>query len=163
MPTPDDLKARLWKALRSDMTVMLGLAGGEHGHARPMTAQIEDRDHGPLWFFTAKDSDLVQKLQGGSKDAAAQFVSKGHDLWASINGALTEDTDPAVVDRLWNSHVAAWYEQGRNDPKVALLRFDPREAEIWLDASSIVAGVMVALGLGDPKENAADKVATVRL
>ena len=163
MPTPEDLKARLWKALRSDMTVMLGLVGGEHGHARPMTSQIEDGDHGPLWFFTSKDNALVEKLAGGSQDSAAQFVSKGHDLWASIEGTLTEHTDPAVVDRLWNAHVAAWYEHGKEDPKLALLRFDPQKAEIWRDASSIVAGAMVALGISDPKESYTDNVATVRL
>ena len=145
MPTPDELKARLWKALRSDMTVMLGLVGGEHGHARPMTSQIEEGDHGPLWFFTSRDNALVEKLAGGSQDSAAQFVSKGHDLWA------------------WNAHVAAWYEHGKDDPKLALLRFDPQKAEIWLDASSIVAGAMVALGISDPKESYKDNVATVRL
>ena len=163
MPTPDELKARLWKALRSDMTVMLGLAGGEHGHARPMTAVIEDGDDGPLWFFTSRDNGLLEKLGGGPQEAAAQFVSKGHDLWASIGGTLRENTDRTVVDRLWNSHVAAWYEQGKDDPKLALMCFDPQKAEIWLDASSIVAGAMVALGLSDPKESYKDNVATVRL
>ena len=163
MSTPEDLKARLWKALRSDMTVMLGLVGGEHGHTRPMTAQIEDGDSGPLWFFTSKDSALVQKLAGGTQDAAAQFVSKGHDLWASIEGCLTENTDPAVVDRLWNSHIAAWYKDGKDDPDLALLRFDPQKAEIWKDGSSLVAGIMTTLGLADPQESYKDNVATVRL
>ena len=163
MPTPDELKARLWKSLRSDMTVMLGLVGGEHGHTRPMTSQVEEGDHGPLWFFTSKDSALVQKLAGGTQDASAQFVSKGHDLWASIEGTLTENTDRAVVDRLWNSHIAAWYKDGKDDPKLALLRFDPHKAEIWKDGSSLVAGVMTALGLADPKESYKDNVATVRL
>ena len=164
MPTPDELKARLWKALRSDMTVMLGLVGGEHGHTRPMTSQIEEGDRGPLWFFTSKDNALIKKLgSGGAQDAGVQFVSKGHDLWASIEGTLREDTDRAVVDRLWNPHVAAWYEHGKDDPKLALLRFDPQKAEIWLDASSIVAGAMVTLGISDPKESYKDNVATVRL
>lgn len=163
MPTPDDLKARLWKALRSDMTVMLGLAGGEHGHTRPMTAILEDGDSGPVWFFTSTDNALVKKLSGGAQDAAVQFVSKGHDIWASIEGTLAEDTDSAVVDRLWNAHVAAWYEDGKDDPKLALLRFDPDKAEVWLDASSIVAGAMVALGISDPKESYKDNVATVQL
>lgn len=27
MPTPDELKTRFWKSLRSDMTLMLGLDG----------------------------------------------------------------------------------------------------------------------------------------
>ncbi len=46
-----DLEKRFWKALRSDMTLMLGLDGVEDGHARPMTAQCEEEDRGPIWFF----------------------------------------------------------------------------------------------------------------
>jgi len=160
LPTPDELEARLWTSLRSDMTVMLGLVSGEHGHTRPMTALIEDGDHGPLWLFTAQDNALVEKLVGGSQDAAAQFVPKGHDLWASIEGTLTEHTDPAIVDRLWGSRVAAWYEDGKDDPKLDLLRSDPQKAEIWLDASSIVAGAMVVLGISESKESYKDNVAT---
>jgi hypothetical protein len=41
VPTPQELEQRFWKALKSDMTVMLGLDGVEDGHARPMTAQLE--------------------------------------------------------------------------------------------------------------------------
>lgn len=162
MSTPEDLKARLWKALRSDMTVMLGLAGAERGHTRPMTAVIEDGQDGPIWFFTSRDNAMVEKLAGGAQDAGAQFVSKGHDLWASIEGRLAEHTDPAVVDRLWNRYIAAWYE-GKDDPNLVLLRFDPQRAEIWKDGSSLVAGVMMTLGHGDPKESYKDNVAKVQL
>jgi hypothetical protein len=51
MPTPQQLEEKFWKALKSDMTVMLGLDGVEDGHARPMTAQLEHDDRGPIWFF----------------------------------------------------------------------------------------------------------------
>ena len=64
MPTPAEIEARFWKALKSDMTMMLGLDGIEDGHARPMTAQL-DGERGPIWFFTAKDNAIVQKLGHG--------------------------------------------------------------------------------------------------
>ena len=47
-------------------------------------------------------------------------------------------------------------------PKLALLRFDAERAEIWLDASSLVAGIKMLLG-ADPKEDYKDKVAEVNL
>lgn len=160
MPTPDELKNRFWKALRSDMTMMIGLDGVEDGHARPMTAQIEG-DCGPIWFFTATDNSLVMRAAGGGR-AIATFTSKGHDLFATIHGHLSVDTDSAVVDRLWNRFVAAWYEGGKDDPKLALLRLDPERAEIWLDASSIVAGIKMLLG-ADPKADYQENVAKVEL
>jgi hypothetical protein len=58
--------------------------------------------------------------------------------------------------------VAAWFEGGKTDPKLALLRLDAERAEIWGDASSIVAGVKLLLGV-DPKKDYRDKVAEVPL
>jgi general stress protein 26 len=160
MPTPQELEAKFWKALKSDMTMMLGLDGVEDGHARPMTAQVEG-NHGPIWFFAGKDNALVQRLQDGNR-AIATFTSKGHDLFATVHGSVRMDNDRAVIDRLWNRFVAAWYPGGKDDPNLALLRLDPEGAEIWLDASSMMAGIKMLLG-ADPKKEFQDNVAKVSL
>ncbi len=160
MPTPAELEAKFWKALHSDRTMMLGLDGVEDGHARPMTAQAEG-DQGPIWFFGARDSDLVHRLAEGNR-AIATFVDKGHDLFATVHGRLSLCEDRAVIDRLWNPFVAAWYEGGREDPKVALLCLDTEKAEIWLNENSVFAGIKTLLGI-DPKQDYRDKVAEVPL
>jgi general stress protein 26 len=160
VPTPQELEAKFWKSLRSDMTMMLGLDGIDDGHARPMTAQVEG-DHGPIWFFTARDNGIVRNLGTGGR-AIATFSSKGHDLFATVHGGLRLDNDRATIDRLWNRFVAAWYEGGKDDPKLALLRLDPERAEIWLDASSIMAGIRIMLG-ADPKREYKENVAKVAL
>lgn len=160
MPTPRELEAKFWKALRSDMTMMLGLNGVDEGHTRPMTAQVEG-DHGPIWFFTSKDNLIVQQLSSWSR-AVATFASKGNDLFATVHGGLSLDNDRAVIDRLWNRYIAAWYEGGKDDPKLALLRLDPERAEIWLDGSSLVAGIKLLLGV-DPKKDYKDSVAELEL
>ncbi|MDB5569601.1 MAG: ral stress protein [Hyphomicrobiales bacterium] len=160
MSTPQELEQKLWKSLKSDRTVMLGLNAVEGGHARPMTAQIEG-DHGPIWFFASRDSELVQKLSGASA-ATATFASKGHDLFAAIHGALSLHNDRATIDRLWNPHVAAWYEGGKDDPLLALLRLDAERAEIWEDGSSLLAGIKTLLGF-DPKKDYGSNTADVSL
>jgi hypothetical protein len=48
------------KALRSDMTVMLG-PGVEEGHSRPMTAQLEKKGHPVHLVFRSKDTELVTR------------------------------------------------------------------------------------------------------
>ncbi|MGE0238451.1 MAG: pyridoxamine 5'-phosphate oxidase family protein [Parvibaculaceae bacterium] len=161
MATEQELRDKLWKALRSDMTVMLGLTGVADGDARPMTAQLEDDTYGPIWFFTAKDTEIMRRISGKHR-AMATFASKSHDLFATIHGALIVDTDRKVIDRLWNPFVAAWFEKGKDDPKLALLRFDPERAEVWVDASSFLAGVKLLLGF-DPKKDYRDKTGEVRL
>lgn len=151
MPTPQELEDKLWKSLKSDMTVMLGLMGPKDSHKRPMTAQVEEGSTA-IWFFSAKGTELVDALETGGGTAQATYASKGHDIFACIDGELTLDNDRAVIDRLWNAHVAAWYEGGRDDPKIALLRFDPAHAEIWEDGSSLIAGIKSLFGK-DPKKD----------
>jgi general stress protein 26 len=132
------LTTKLWKALKSDMTVMLGLSGVDEGHSQPMTAQLDDESErgGPIWFFTAKDTDLV--------------------------GAMVRDQDRATIDRLWNRFVAAWFEGGKEDPKLQLLRFEPEQGQVWLNEHSLFAGIKLLLGR-DPKAEYKDKVGEVRL
>jgi general stress protein 26 len=162
MPSDEEIEAKFWKALRSDRTIMLGLDGVEDGHARPMTAQVDgDEDRGPLYVFTSKDNRILELLPKNNR-AIATFVSKGHDVWATIHGSVSVDNDRATIDRLWNPYVAAWYEHGKDDPKLALLRIDIEKAEIWLDGSSLVAGVKALLGV-DPKQDYKDKIAEVTL
>lgn len=79
-----------------------------------------------------------------------------------MNGTLHVDTDRAVVERLWNPFVAAWFEDGKDDPKLCLLRFDADKAEIWLGDSSLLAGIRMLFG-ADPKKEYKDKVAEVSL
>ena len=162
MPTPQELEAKLWDAIRSDRTVMLGLDAVEGGHARPMTAQREEDDlRGVLWFFTSTDNALVRSLDGAGRGHVS-FVAKDHDLFASIGGTLQRDDDRATIDRLWNPFVAAWYEGGKDDPKLVLLRFDSDHAEIWENASSLLTGIKLLFG-ADPKRDYQDKVARIDL
>ena len=162
MDTKTEIAGKFWKALRSDRTVMVGLVGVEEGHTQPMTALVDgDVDAGPVWIFSARDVNLVKTLNGRTP-AVMHFASKGHELFASIHGDLAVDNDPAVIDRLWNPFVAAWYEDGKRDPKLRLLRFDPGRGQVWLNENSVFSALKLMLGR-DPKEEYKDKVAEVSL
>jgi general stress protein 26 len=160
MPSPSELKDKFWDALKSDMTVMLALLGSRDVRPHPMTALMEG-ETGPIWFFTSTETEMAQTLNG-SQRAMFSFASKGHALFASIEGMIQLDNDRAVIDRLWNPYIAVWFEGGKDDPKLALLRFDPGHAEIWLDEKSLFAGIKLMLG-ADPKKDYQDKVAEVDL
>lgn len=161
MTTPPELEAKLWKALKSDRTVMLRLEEDGGGAAQPMTVQFEgEAERGPIYIFTAKDTDLVEAL-GGRNRAQIVFASKGHDLFATITGELVADNDRALIDRLWNPFVAAWFEGGKDDPNLQLLRFEPSEAQIWENENSVFAGLRLLLGR-EPKQDYQDKTADVR-
>jgi general stress protein 26 len=136
-----EIEERLWKAVEANhRTGMLGVNGDGH-HFQPMTAFIE-RETNQIWFFAHNDSDLALAAEGG---AEATYIVQTDDLWACIDGRLTADHDQARIDRFWNVHVAAWYPQGKEDPRLTLLRFDGADAGVWLsDAGPMKYAIEVA-------------------
>jgi general stress protein 26 len=139
MTNEREVLERFWDELKHSPFLMLGIEGARDGATQPMTAAFEDQDReaGLLWIFTAKDHDLTRAM-GQSDRAIAAYSAKGHDLFASLRGTLQIVNDPATIDRLWSPIVAEWYE-GKNDPKLALVRFQVEDAKVWL---SDVAGFL---------------------
>jgi general stress protein 26 len=131
-----EIEEKFWSELESSPFIMLGIEGARDGATQPMTVQFEDqdRDSGTLWIFTAKDHDRTRAM-GQSNRAIGSYSAKGHGLFASLRGTLQIANDRATIDRLWNPVVAEWYE-GKDDPKLALVRFDVEDAKIWLSTVS---------------------------
>lgn len=162
MPNETEIRDRFWKELKSERTIMLGIDGQPGGGMQPMTALVEEEEGGPLWIFTSKDTDLAKALAGDGQAAHAIFTGKKHDLFANVSGRLVLDNSRAMIERLWNPWVAAWFEGGKDDPKLCLLRFDAEHAKIWLNATPLGAAIEWLLRR-DPKESYRDKVAEVAL
>ena len=125
MADATQLKHDLWTRMSKSPFVMVGLTeGGEH--SEPLTAQLDKDQVDTLWFFIGRDNRLAK---GGS--AMAQFVSKGHDYFACLSGEARVDNDRAMIDKLWSNAADAWFPGGKDDPNLALLRFDVDSAELW--------------------------------
>ena len=160
-----------WKAIDDSPFMMLGLEGVEDDQTRPMSVQVDvpqdgDKDDGgQIYFFASKTDGVGQKVKGANR-AVATFSAKDHTLFAHVHGSLTEHNDRAVINRLWNPFVAAWYKDGKNDPDLQLLRFDTESATIWEAAkgSTLKAAALEALFNVDPgKEHSKDHKADVTL
>ena len=155
-----EIEARFWKDLKASPFVMLGLDGARDGHTQPMAAKTEG-DSGPIWFFTTKDNTLVEAM-AQSHRAIATYTAKGHDLFASIHGTLVVDNDRSTIDRLWDGHTEAWFDGGKDDPRLCLIRLDTDRAELWKGGSSFGAAITRLFG-ADPKESYKDNIAKVTL
>lgn len=155
------LREKFLHELGSSPFMMLGLAGVDDSFTRPMTAQL---DGDTIYFFADNSEDLVKGLQG-PKRAIATYASKGHDLFASVHGKLVLDNDRAVIDRLWNPIIASWFEGGKDDPKLALVRFDAESADVWEAnlGSTLKAAVLNMLGRDPGKDAQQEKRAEVAL
>lgn len=133
------LKNDLWKKMADSPFVMLGLQDGEH--SIPLTAQLDKDQVDTLFFFVGKDNRVAK---GGP--AMAQFVAKGHDYFAGLAGTARVDNDFAMIDKLWNKQVEAWFPGGKDDPNLALLRFDIDSAELWETDMSITGKLKMLFG-----------------
>ena len=127
-----DPRGAVFSVLDGVRAGMLGLTAGGEGF-QPMT-HFADAGPGVIWFISSTDTALVQSL-GMGEDAEYVVISDDHDAHLSLRGKLYQLHDEAKLDELWNPVVSAWFEGGRDDPRLALLRFDPEVADIW--ASSI--------------------------
>jgi len=120
-----ELKRHLWSKLEQGPFIMLGLSE-PRTHAEPLTAQLDPDQVDRIYFFIGKDNRLSR---GGP--AMGQFVSKGQDYFACLAGTVAVDNDRSIIDKLWNKQAEAWFPGGKDDPNLALLRFDIDEAELW--------------------------------
>ncbi|MEO5493789.1 MAG: pyridoxamine 5'-phosphate oxidase family protein [Sphingomonas sp.] len=139
MADTHEIKQHFWKKLADSPFVMIGLDDGRH--SEPLTAQLDEDQVDTLFFFIGKDN----RLAGGGQ-AMAQFVSKGHDFFACLSGTARVDNDFGMIDKLWNKQVEAWFPGGKDDPNLALLRFDIDDAEMWETDMSLAGKVKMLFG-----------------
>ena len=165
------LTKAFWKAIDDSPFIMLGLVGVEDDQTRPMTAQVDvpeggdDEVGGPIYFFASKSDGVGHNLTGSAR-AVAAYADKGHTLFAHVHGTLSASNDRAVIDRLWNPLVAAWYKDGKNDPDLQLLRFETEHATIWeadKGATLKAAALKALFNVDAGKEHSQDHKADVAL
>jgi general stress protein 26 len=138
MADTQEIKRTFWIKLADSPFVMFGVDGA---HAEPLTAQLDDDQVDTLYFFIGKDN---RAAKGGP--AMVQFVAKGHDFFACLSGTARIDNDFAQIDKLWSKQVEAWFPGGKDDPNLALLRFDIDSAEMWETDISLAGRVKMLFG-----------------
>lgn len=145
---PAQVEEKMWKAIGDDRLGMLGLTGPDAGHFQPMSSYHEEETH-TLFFFSYSDNKLAGPLSDGkSEDAMFHFVDKDRQVWACVMGTLSAGRDQARIDKFWDGQARAWFAEGKDDPKLTLLKFEPREAEVWINEQGLVR-----YGLGVLKAN----------
>ena len=135
----EELKEKFWKTLSDSPFVMLEL-DGEPDTAAPMTAQLDKDANHAIWFFTSKDNRFAA---GGP--ATATYSGKGHELHARFAGVLTEETDAARKDAMWNNFVEAWFPEGK--ASALMLRMDLGDASIWSGELGVFNTAKMMLGM----------------
>ena len=120
-----DLKADFWKRI-DDVQAGLLTATGER--PVPMAPQA-DPDNNAIWFITAAGTAPEKAAHGGA-EAAFYVADPKANIYADVEGRLEVSNDSAKLDEVWNAFAAAWFEDGREDKDVRLIKLTPKHAEV---------------------------------
>lgn len=137
MPSDDDLATIRAIISAAKIAVVTTTSTAGELHSRPL-AVLENAFEGSLWFFTQDPSHKTHDIAESPQVNVAYADGKGY---LSISGYATVDRDQSRIDELWNPMAEAWFENGRDDPSVALLRVDAQTAEYWSSDKPAVARV----------------------
>lgn len=134
--TPVEAEKAFWKSLKHSNTGMLGLDRPGYHH-QPMTG-FGEPEIGAIWFFTRDDTDFAKDVAAGGQTGMFCYQAKDEKLQACIHGRLTIDQDRQRIDRYWNPVVAAWYPDGKDDPRLTLIRFDAHDGRVWVSDKGVL-------------------------
>lgn len=148
-----ELKAKFWNALDESPFVFLQLDREPHT-AVPMTAQLDPEAEGVIWFFAHRGHPLA-----ADGPATATFASKDHNIFARLRGVLSRETRRARLDRQWGQVAEAWFD-GKDDPKLVMLRLDLTGAEIWNSDLGFLDNTRMLLGFDVTEEARENHLAT---
>ncbi|TXD96963.1 general stress protein [Psychrobacter frigidicola] len=106
-------------------------------HAWPMTTTETSLGAKEIWFIGDKTSDVVKDLEDNPK-VGLSYATQDAKNYVSISGNAELSTDKDKLDELWSPIDNAFFEQGKDDPKVQLIKVVPHGAECWISGSSTV-------------------------
>jgi general stress protein 26 len=98
-------------------------------HAIPMSRQEVD-EAGNIWFLFSAQSETYQNVKKSEKVSLLYSDIKSYGF-LSINAVAEISEDPARIDKYWNKMMEAWFEGGRKDANIRLLKVVPVEAHYW--------------------------------
>jgi general stress protein 26 len=113
--------------------------------ARPMSVQEVD-DHGNLWFLSADDSHKNEEL---ARDPSVRlfFQASAHSGFLTLAGTANVSRDKARIKELWEPIVKTWFTEGKDDPRITVIKVAPTEGYYWdTKHGAAVAGAKMLIG-----------------
>ena len=130
--------ARLVEMVKDiDIALFTTVGAGGYLVTRPLSTQATSFDGETVWFFTEADTPKVAEVQRNGKVNVA-YASKDRNTYVSLAGDARPNRDRAMIDRLWNDMLKAFFPKGKDDPNLILIEFRPRTAQYWDGPSSFV-------------------------
>lgn len=101
----------------------------EQPDSTPMSVQEVD-DEGSIWFLASLASTKCENIK--TDNAIQLYFSSPKDFkFLAVVGDADLVRDEKRIDKYWNKMVEGWFEKGREDPNIILIRVKPQKAHYW--------------------------------
>ena len=95
--------------------------------SRPMNIARSERD-GTLWFATSVESGKIDDL---ITDEHANVSMQSSFKYLSLTGRAQVVRDRATIEELFEESWKVWFPEGKDDPRLCLIKIDARYGEYW--------------------------------
>lgn len=103
--------------------------GQQYIHSVPMSRQEVD-DQGNIWYLFSSDSLTYDNLQN-DKRVSILFSQPSDYNFLNVHGTAEIYQDKARIDKYWNKFMEAWFEKGKDDPHIRVLKVNVKDANYW--------------------------------
>jgi general stress protein 26 len=119
-------------------------------HTRPVQT-LEVEAGRTLWFFTDWSSPKVDELHHDAR-VSLGYADIAKNVYVAVTGSGRLMRDRQKAKNLWSIEQRAYYPQGPEDERLALLRVDIERAEYWVAPGRIsyVVAAAAAAVTGTP-------------
>ena len=103
--------------------------GQQYIHSVPMSRQEVD-EQGNIWYLFSSDSLTYDNLQN-DKRVSILFSQPSDYNFLNVHGTAEIYQDKARIDKYWNKFMEAWFEKGKDDPHIRVLKVNVKDANYW--------------------------------
>lgn len=96
---------------------------------RPMSTQEVD-DEGNFWFLSSETSN--KNFEIGEDSRVQLFYSNNtKSEYLTVLGHAEVLRDRKTIEEMWNPIAKAWFQEGKNDPDLTVIKVAPADAYYW--------------------------------
>jgi len=105
-----------------------------HTHFVPMSRQEVDAD-GNIWFLTSIESETCLNIEQHNA-VNIVFADPKNYQFLVVEGRAVISRDQQRIDKYWNKMMEGWFDKGKEDPRIRVLKVQTEDAQYWDTASN---------------------------
>lgn len=139
-----DDNAHVWDLMEKIDFCMLTSHSEDEFYSRPMSSIVR-REGGRIYFLSNADAEQIDTIS--DHPDVLLIYGDGAKTFLSVRGRAGISYDRALIRELWNVGAQAFWPDGPDAAKVAVIAVTPDDAETWESSNGLVSTAKMAFAL----------------